>query len=136
VPEVFDAAQQVLYVDVGGALIGIDPVTGQNERGTSYPGPPGTYGVLDGVALGLDSGAHGAAWGYDIARKRVIWTTRSLPWPHFFVDLSGIGGSVDPNSNRVLLMTCAMAGQTVSSAEVGGGSAQTCLKPTLVVIYR
>lgn len=138
VPGVFDPALQVLYVDLGGALIGVDPVTGKNERGTSYPGPPGTYGVRDGVALGLDSGAHGVAWGYDIARGRVIWTTRSLPWPHFFVDLSGIGGSVDPDSNRVLLMTCAKVGQAVSSAAAGGGggNGQTCLRPTLVVIHR
>jgi len=136
VPQVFDPTLQVLYVDVGGALIGIDPVTGKNERGTSYPGPPGTYGVRDGVALGLDPGAHGAAWGYNIARKHVIWTTRSLPWPHFFVDLSGIGGSVDPNSNRVLLVMCAKVGQAVASATVGGGGAQTCLRPKLVVIHR
>lgn len=137
VPGAFDPALQVLYVDVGGALIGIDPVTGKNERGTSYPGLPGTYGVRDGVALGLDSGAHGVAWGYDIARGRVIWTSRSLPWPHFFVDLSGIGGSVDPDSNRVLLVTCAKVGQAVSSAVVGGGgNGQTCLRPTLVVIHR
>lgn len=136
VPEVFDPVLAVLYVDTGGALIGIDPVTGKNDRGTLYPGPPGTYGVRDGVALGLDSGAHGAAWGYDIARKHVIWTTRSLPWPHFFVDLSAIGGSVDPSSDRVLLVTCAKVGQAVPSAAVAGGSAQTCLKPTLVAIHR
>lgn len=136
VPEVFDPALQVLYVDVGGALIGVDPMTGKNEPGTSYPGLPGAYGVRDGVALGLDPGANGAAWGYDIARKRVIWTTRSLPWPHFFVDLSGIGGSVDPASNRVLLVTCAKVGQAVPSATASGGDGQTCLKPTLVVIHR
>jgi hypothetical protein len=136
VPEVFDPALQVLYVDVGGALIGIDPVTGKNERGSSYPGPPGTYGVRDGVALGLDPGAHGAAWGYNIAKKHVIWTTKSLPWPHFFVDLSGIGGSVDPHSNRVLLVTCAKVGQAVPSAAAGGGGAQTCMKPRLVAIHR
>ncbi len=136
VPEVFDPVLAVLYVDVRGALIGIDPVTGKNERGTSYPGPPGTYGVRDGVALGLDPGAHGAAWGYDIARKHVIWTTRSLPWPHFFVDLSAIGGSVDPSSDRVLLVTCAKVGKAVQSAAVAGGSVQACLKPTVVAIHR
>lgn len=136
VPEVFDPELQVLYVDVGGALIGIDPVTGKNERGTSYPGPPGTYGVRNGVALGLDPGAHGAAWGYNIARKHVIWTTKSLPWPHFFVDLSGIGGSVDADSNRVLLMTCMKVGQAVPSAAASGGSEQTCIQPTLVMIHR
>jgi len=136
VPEAFDPDLQVLYVDIGGALIGVDPITGRNERGTSYPGPPGTYGVRDGVALGLDPGAHGAAWGYDIARKHVIWTTKLLPWPHFFVDLSGIGGSVDPDSNRVLLVTCAKVGQPVSGVAPSGGGAQKCLKPTLVAIHR
>jgi hypothetical protein len=135
VPEAFDAELQVLYVDIGGALIGVDPITGQDEIGTSYPGPPGTYGVRNGVALGLDPGAHGAAWGYNIARKHVIWTTQSLPWPHFFVDLSGIGGSVDPNSNRVLLVTCARVGQPVPGT-AGGAGVQTCLKPTLVAIHR
>jgi hypothetical protein len=129
VPEVEDPVQNVLYVDVNGALIGIDPVTGQDERGTSYPGPPGTYGVRDGVALGLDSGPDGAAWGYNIARKRVIWTTRLLPWPHFFVDLSGIGGSIDPASSLVLLVTCAKVGTVVSA-----GAA--CLRPALVAIER
>jgi outer membrane protein assembly factor BamB len=136
VPDVVDPVQPVLYVDVNGALIGIDPVTGQNERGTSYPGPPGTYGVRGGVALGLDPGANGSAWGYDIARKHVIWTSRVLPWPHFFVDLSGIGGSIDPASGIVLLVTCGKAGQVVQSGAVAGGAGQVCLKPTLVAIQR
>lgn len=135
VPEVIDPVQRVLYVEVGGALLGINPVTGQDERGTSYPGPPGTYGVRDGVALGLDPGANGTAWGYNIAKKHVIWTSRSLPWPHFFVDLSGIGGSVDPHSNRVLLVTCAKVGSVVHSAAIGGNGL-SCLKPTLVAIQR
>lgn len=136
VPEMVDPVLQVLYVDVGGALIGVDPVSGGDERGTSYPGPPGTYGVRDGVALGLDPGAHGAAWGYDIAKKHVIWTTKSLPWPHFFVDLSGVGGSVDPSSSQVLLVTCAKVGQPTRSAAAIGGGTQACLKPTLVAIRR
>ncbi len=136
VPEVVDPVQQVLYVDVGGELLGIDPITGKNERGTTYPGPPATYGVRNGVALGLDPGANGAAWGYNIAQKRVSWTSRSLPWPHFFVDLSGIGGSIDPTSNKVLLVTCAKVGQVVRSVSALGGGGQSCLKPTLVVIQR
>ncbi len=57
VPEAIDPVQQVLYVEVRGALIGIDPMTGLNEPGTIYPGPPGTYGVRAGVALGLDTGS-------------------------------------------------------------------------------
>ncbi|HET9898418.1 MAG TPA: hypothetical protein VFQ44_26105 [Streptosporangiaceae bacterium] len=141
VPEMLDSVQEELYVDVGGALIGIDPVTGKDERGTSYPGPPGTYGVRDGVALGLDPGAKGAAWGYNIARKHVIWTSRSLPWPHFFVDLSGLGGSSDPSSDAVLLVTCAKVGQRVRSAEAsvaeaGAAPADDCLRPMLVAIER
>lgn len=138
VPEVIDSEQEVLYVDVGGRLIGIDPVSGRNERGTSYPGPPGTYGVRDGVALGLDPGANGAAWGYNIARKHVIWTTRSLPWPHFFVDPSGLGGSSAARSDTVLLATCAKVGQQPQPAAVSvpGGSGSVCLRPMLVAIKR
>jgi outer membrane protein assembly factor BamB len=136
VPEVVDPEQQVLYVDVNGALLGIDPVTGQNERGTAYPGPPGTYGVRGGVALGLDPGANGAAWGYSIARKHVIWTTRALPWPHFFVDLSGIGGSVDQASGMVLLLTCGKTGTVVRSGADLSGPGQECLQPVLVAVLR
>ncbi len=136
VPEIIDAVQPVLYADVNGALIGVDPVTGQNERRRSYPGPPGTYGVRGGVALGLDPGADGAAWGYNIARKRVSWTSRKLPWPHFFVDLSGIGGSIDPASGMVLLAACAKVGQAVGARAVAGGTGQACSRPTLVAIQR
>jgi hypothetical protein len=140
VPEAIDPVQQVLYVDVRGALIGIDPRTGQNEPGTIYPGPPGTYGVRNGVALGLDAGSAGAAWGYNLAKKHVIWTTRSLPWPHFFVDLSGVGGSADPANNMVLLVTCAKIGRTVQAGALTGvvaaGGGQACLRPMLVEIRR
>jgi hypothetical protein len=139
VPEAIDPVQQVLYVDIRGALIGIDPKTGQNEPGTTYPGPPGTYGVRGGIALGLDTGAAGAAWGYNLLKKHVIWTTRALPWPHFFVDLSGIGGSADPANNTVLLVTCAKVGAEQARALTGvvaTGGGQTCLRPMLVEIRR
>jgi hypothetical protein len=140
VPEAIDPIQRVLYVDVRGALIGIDPVTGLNKPGTIYPGPPGTYGVRAGVALGLDTGAAGDAWGYNLGKKHVIWTTRALPWPHFFVDLSGIGGSADPANNTVLLVTCAKVGRTVQAGALAGvvasGSGQACLRPMLVEIRR
>ncbi|HET7017868.1 MAG TPA: PQQ-binding-like beta-propeller repeat protein [Streptosporangiaceae bacterium] len=139
VPEAVDPIQQVLYVDVRGALIGVDPQTGLNEPGTIYPGPPGTYGVRAGVALGLDPGAAGAAWGYNLGKKHVIWTTRALPWPHFFVDLSGLGGSADPANNTVLLVTCAKVGAVQAEAQAGvvaSGSGQACLRPMLVEIRR
>ncbi|HXP20862.1 MAG TPA: hypothetical protein VN840_14565 [Streptosporangiaceae bacterium] len=130
-----DPVQQVLYVDIAGALLGIDPVTGQNERGTAVPGPPGTYSVWAGVALGLDSGTRGAAWGYSIVRQHVIWTTRSLPWPHYFVDLSGLGGSADQANGTVLLATCARTG-AVTPLTTAGPSGLACLRPMLVAIER
>jgi hypothetical protein len=132
--EGFDPVQQVLYVEVGGGLLGIDPVTGQDEPGTKVPGPPGTYGVRDGIELGLDSGAGGDAWGYDVAKRHVIWTTAPLPWPHYFVDLSGVGGSSDPATGAVLLATCPRTGGAVESGGLAGVTGVVCLRPRLTEI--
>lgn len=130
-----DPVQLVLYADIGSSLVGIDPLTGRNVPGSEVPGPPGTYSVRNGIALGLDTGANGAAWGYSIARRRVVWTTRSLPWPHYFVDLSGVGGSSDPVNGVVLLATCARTGPPVRvPATISGGF--TCVRPMLVAIER
>jgi len=129
-----DPADQILYVEVNDGLVGIDPVTGQNEPGMRVPGPPGTYGVLGGVALGLDAESGGDAWGYSIADRRVIWTVKSLPWPHYFVDLSGLGGSADQASGLVLLLTCGRTGSSVPGSLLAGVTAVTCLRPRLVVI--
>ncbi len=130
-----DPVRQVLYADTARALIGIDPDTGMNEPGASVPGPLQTYGVRDGVALGLDPGASGAAWGYSIAGRRVLWTTRSLPWPHYFVDPTGIGGSADPSSDTVVLVTCASTGQAVPAGSALAGGL-ICRSPMLVAIRR
>jgi hypothetical protein len=92
-------------------------------------GSSALYDVRAGVALGLDPGALGAAWGYDMASHRVIWTSRSLPWPHYFVDLSGLGGSSDPATGTVLLTACGAAGVPLPS-----GNAQACSKPELVAL--
>jgi outer membrane protein assembly factor BamB len=129
--DTMDLARQTLYVTVGSTLIGIDPRTGRRIRHTSVPGSSGVYGVRDGVALGLDQGARGVAWGYDVARRRVIWTTAAVPWPHYFVDLSGLGGSADPASGVVLLTSCAKLGTASAS-----GSGRVCLRPELVAIRR
>jgi hypothetical protein len=135
VAEGVDPVQQVLYADTASSLIGIDPLTGANIPGESVPGPLGTYGVRDGVALGLDPGAAGAAWGYSIARRHVIWTTRPLPWPHYFVDPTGLSGSADPATDVVVLATCARVGQQASaSASVAPGL--VCRRPMLVAIER
>jgi outer membrane protein assembly factor BamB len=129
VPEVADTARQTLYVASGNALIGLNPATGKVVTRSATPGAAGLYAVNDGVALGLDEGALGDAWGYDLARRRVIWTARAVPWPHFFVDLSGIGGSVGPSGSTVVLASCAQVGVAQVS-----GSAPPCLRPELVAL--
>jgi hypothetical protein len=83
------------------------------------------------VALGLDQGANGDAWGYDIGAQRVTLTAAGLPWPHYFVDLSGIGGSADPDSDLVVIAACAQlapgspASASPSSASPSGSPSGT-----------
>jgi hypothetical protein len=64
------------------------------------------YVVRNGVALGLDQGASGDAWGYALASQRVKLAAAGLPWPHYFVDLSGLGGSADQAGNLVVIAAC------------------------------
>jgi outer membrane protein assembly factor BamB len=130
-----DLVSNVLYVSKGSGLTGLNPRTGALVRGALVPAASSFYGVRDGVVLGLDQGSGGDAWGYSVAQRRVVWTTPSLPWPHYFVDLSGIGGSADPSSSMVLLSACAAVGAPVS-ARTTGGSEQVCLRPELVAISR
>jgi hypothetical protein len=58
------------------------------------------------VALGLDQGGNGDAWGFDLAAERVTLAAAGLPWPHYFVDLSGVGGSADQAGNLVVIAAC------------------------------
>jgi hypothetical protein len=58
------------------------------------------------VALGLSSGANGAAWGYNMAKGAVGWTWPALPWPHFFSDVSGLGGSAAASGDTVVVTAC------------------------------
>ncbi len=131
VPESEDPVRQALYVSSGGGLTGLNPLTGSNIPGASVPDSSGVYGVRNGVALGLDQGAGGDAWGYNIGQRHVIWTTPSLPWPHYFVDLSGIGGSAGPFNGTILLSACARVGPAAKP-----GSGQACLRPELIAINR
>jgi hypothetical protein len=129
VPESVDVVRGVLYLSAGGTVTGVEPVTGRvvaTVTGANASGSSGIYGVRDDVALGLDLGPLGDAWGYDVISQRVIWTTRTLPWPHYFVDLSGIGGSADPASSMVLLADCPQR------AASGSG----CQDPQLVLVSR
>jgi hypothetical protein len=140
-----DSVQHVLYVDSGPVLVGLNPATGKTKPGMWLPGPAGIYGVRSGVALGLDSGTAGAVWGYGLAQHRVLWTSPGLPWPHYYVDLSGLGGSAGRTGARVLLVTCDKTGAAVASPSggpVGGASASSaptapsCLQPMLVELER
>ncbi len=134
-PQGEDLVSKILYVSSGTGLTGLNPRTGAVVRGTSVPAASSFYGIRDGVALGLDQGSGGDAWGYDVAQRRVVWTTPSLPWPHYFVDLSGIGGSADPSSDTILLAVCAAVGATVSTG-TAAGNGQVCRRPELVAISR
>jgi hypothetical protein len=128
-----DPVLDVLYADVAGEVTGIDPVTLQNEFTDKSPSmPSGFYSVRAGVAIGLKTGAGGAAWAYGIAKRRTIWTATPLPWPHFFADPSGLGGSIDQATGTALLVTCAKTGQRAQGSVLGDG--RVCLRPRLVEI--
>jgi hypothetical protein len=110
VPEGTDPpARQADFTVPGGALVGVDPLTGR-VRATAPAGTAtGTaamYVVRGGIALGLDSGPNGDAWGYDMTTGRVTWTWPALPWPHFFSDPSGLGGSAAVSGDTVVVTAC------------------------------
>jgi hypothetical protein len=126
VPALADPGGHLLYLSYGATLTGIDPWTGHTEvhvAGGSAAGTSAFYAARDGVVLGLDPGSQGDAYGYGPADGRVLWTNSSLAWPHYFVDLSGIGGSADPASGGVLLAACG-----------GVSPGQRCLHPELAVL--
>ena len=115
-PQSADPVAGLFYLSKGSTLMAVQPGTGLRVRGRTVTGSAGLYGVRDGVALGLDHGAEGDAWGYRVAGSKVIWTTPRIPWPHLFTDLSGVGGSADPGSPIVLLASCADVGSSPSSS--------------------
>jgi outer membrane protein assembly factor BamB len=110
VPEGTDPAAGLVDLTLpNGALAGVDPLTGTVDASvpaSAATGAAGMYVVRDGVALGLDSGANGTAWGYDMATGAVAWTWPALPWPHFFSDLSGLGGSAAVSGDTVVVTAC------------------------------
>jgi PQQ-like domain len=109
VPEGIDHSPRRIYLTEGSNLVGVDPRTGKvkaTASGSAVNGAAGVYVVRNGVALGLDQGRGGDAWGYALAVQRVTRAAPGLPWPHYFVDLSGVGGSADPASNLVIIAAC------------------------------
>jgi PQQ-like domain len=110
VPEGADPVQHLLYLtSATGALLGVDPRSGavlHSVSGATAGGSAGIYVVRGGVALGLDNGASGEAWGYSLAAGHVTWTAPALPWPHYFADVSGVGGSAAQSGNIVVIAAC------------------------------
>jgi hypothetical protein len=119
VPEGADPEQNEIYLARGTTLLAVSPVTGRIVA--TAPGlGGGMYVVRNGVALGLDPGSDSAAWGYDIGAERVALSASGFGWPHYFADLSGVGGSTDPDGDLVIIAACAQAGQPVSAASPSG----------------
>jgi hypothetical protein len=135
VPEGVDpVANRIYLTSAGSTLTGVDPVTGAVKAtvsGSTAAGSASMYVVRDGVALGLDSGSNGTAWGYSVAVGRVTWTSPVLPWPHYFSDLSGLGGSADAAADVVVVTACAKLAATSAPASPAS-SAKPCAEPELV----
>jgi len=109
VPEGTDPRKERIYLTEGSNLVGVNPQTGRitaTASGSAVNGSAGVYVVRGGVALGLDQGAGGDAWGYDVGAQRVTLAAPGLPWPHYFVDPDGVGGSADPASATVVIAAC------------------------------
>jgi len=134
VPEGIDPRAKRIYLTRGSNLVGVNPWTGRikaTASGSAVDGSAGVYVVRGGVALGLDQGANGDAWGYDIAVQRVTLTSAGLPWPHYFVDLSGVGGSADPASNLVVIAACTQLAPSSPTQPTPAGTATPLATATL-----
>jgi hypothetical protein len=127
--ELVDTAGRTAYVASATSLVGIDPASGVQTTSGAGAVSASLYAVRDGVALGLDQDALGEAWGYDLASRQVVWTSGSLPWPHFFADLTGLGGSVNSASDIALLTICGALGSAPA-----GGLPTPCDQPELAAV--
>jgi hypothetical protein len=134
VPEGADPAAGLIYLTAaGGALVGVDPLTGVvrgSVSGATAGGSAGIYVVRGGVALGLDEGQGGEAWGYNMTAGRVTWTAPGLPWPHYFADLSGLGGSADESGDTVVVAACAKLAPANAATASPTATAPTSTAPT------
>jgi hypothetical protein len=138
VPEGTDPGEGLAYfTSSSGTLLGVDPLTGAVRRsvsGATAPGSGGLYVVRGGVALGLDSGPAGEAWGYSLVAGRVTWTAPGLPWPHYFADVSGIGGSAAQSGDTVVIVACQrLAPAPVLQPSVPSSSPATSTPPATSV---
>lgn len=127
VPEGADPQQGRFYLTRGSSLVAVIPLTGR-IRATVPSG--GLYSVRDGVALGLDLGASGDAWGYYLAGQRVAMTAPGLGWPHYFVDSSELGGSADPHSDLIVIAACTQAGQSATTQPTQSATPTSSASPS------
>ena len=145
VPEGTDHGRHRIYLTEGSNLVGVNPQTGRvkaTASGSAVNGAAGVYAVRNGMALGLDQGGNGGAWGFDLAVQRVMLSAAGLPWPHYFVDLGGFGGSAGTSGNLVVIAACTQLAPGPSAPATPSGSApsasstpstpQGCLHPELV----
>jgi PQQ-like domain len=135
VPEGTDPVAGLIYLtSASGALIGVDPATGRivaSVPDSATTGSAGMYVVRAGVALGLDSGASGDAWGYGVGAGHVTWTAAGLPWPHFFSDLSGVGGSAAQSGSTAVIAECPrLAAATPTATPTPTGTPTATPTPT------
>jgi hypothetical protein len=117
------------YLASGNRLLDVNIAKGTVVSSAPISVASSLYAVINGVALGLDEDGLGEAWGYSLKTRRIVWTSASLPWPHYFVDLSGLGGSISPGSTIALLATCADVGAALSA-----NSAPVCRRPELEAV--
>jgi outer membrane protein assembly factor BamB len=127
--ELASSGQPIVYLTQGNQLIGVKILTGHIVSWAAISVTASLYWVTDGVALGLDQNSLGEAWGYNLRTRQIVWSSEPLPWPHFFVDLSGLGGSASQASDLVLLATCAQVGNAATP-----NSAPGCQRPELAAV--
>jgi hypothetical protein len=127
--ELADSGQSTVYLASGNRLLGLNILTGRDMSTAPISVAASLYWVTSDVALGLDENGLGEAWGYDLKTRRIVWTSGSLPWPHFFVDLSGLGGSLSPGGAIALLATCENVGNAATA-----NSAPVCRRPELEAV--
>jgi outer membrane protein assembly factor BamB len=127
--ELASSGQQTVYLTQGNQLIGVKISNGHIVSSAAISVTASLYWVTDGVALGLDQNSLGEAWGYNLRTQQIVWSSGPLPWPHFFVDLSGLGGSASQASDLVLLATCAQVGNAATP-----NSAPGCQRPELAAV--
>jgi PQQ-like domain len=128
--ELADSEQgSVAYLASGNRLLGVNASTNKVVSSAPISVAASLYSVTNGVALGLDENGLGQAWGYNLKTRRIVWTSAALPWPHYFVDLSGLGGSTSPGSTIALLAACADVGAALST-----NAAPVCRRPELEAV--